>query len=91
MFEGVGDGREVASGVSVATVELGIDSRPVVASGVTEQEEIETPTCEVDGMMDIESFVFKDDGVNIKEKEEEMREGVTKEERDKDDEGEREE
>ena len=36
MFEGVGDGREVASGVSVATVELGIDSRPVVASGVTE-------------------------------------------------------
>ena len=36
MFEGVGNGREVASGVSVATVELGIDSRPVVASGVTE-------------------------------------------------------
>ena len=41
--------------------------------------------------MDIESFVFKDDGVDIKEEEEEMREGVTKEERDKDDEGEREE
>ena len=34
MFEGVGDGRVVASGVSEATVELGIDSRPVVASGV---------------------------------------------------------
>ena len=41
--------------------------------------------------MDIESFVLKDDGVNIKEEEEEMREEVTKEERDKDDEGEREE
>ena len=78
----------IARVTTLESVALGNNSRPVVDSGVAELGE--TPTCEVDGMMDMESFVFKDGGI-VKEEEEEMREEVTKEVRDKDDEGEREE